>query len=575
MPIRIRQATTRAGELLELGGFTVLVGPNNCGKSQTLRDIKSFISTGSSARMKSLQALAIELPTMEEGLAQIRKFPEPQSPGHVRFKGVSDNLNTSHEFVVPENWAVSLFQDRATAANQAALLQQLGKYWVAHLDAKGRFQLTAPSPAYNTRTEAPSNALQKFYEDRAVAQPQLREAFTEAFGVDIALDWAAMKDWYLRVGERFGELPEAASDLDAMLRDKEDLSEQGDGYQSFAGVALSMLTFSDRVLLLDEPEAFLHPAQARVLGRWLARTARGRAAQVVVATHSADLLLGILSADTEASVIRLNRQAGESKYSTIPAAVTSGLIQSPLLSSQPVLDALFHKGVVVCEGDPDRAVYQTVAHQLLRSEGGDEVLFIHTNGKDAAKGPAKLLSQAGVPVCSVVDIDAFNSSQPLCHIVEALTGDELNGDLEALRQEIATVVEEAPAGNLLSVLMSSVSEWLGRQHIDVRTARKGLVTAANAGKSKWSRVKTKGVDYFEGEAKAKVELLVQRLALLGVFVVPCGELEGWLRLGLDKGQLWNRTALQKIHDGECPPALKAFVAGMLSFLIAPTTPAQE
>lgn len=570
MPIRLNQATTTAGEVLEFGRLTVLVGANNCGKSQTLRDIKSFISTGSDGRMKLLKKLTVELPTIEEGLAQVRKFPEPQNPGHVRFKGVSDSLVTSHEFVVPDDWAPKLFQNRTETDTQTALLQQLGKFWVAHLDGKGRFHLTAPSPAYNTRTEAPSNALQKLFEGRAIAQPQLRKAFTEAFGVDIALDWAAMKDWSLRVGAQFGNLPEAADDLDALLRDKEDLSEQGDGYQSFAGVALSMLTFSDRLLLLDEPEAFLHPAQARVLGRWLAGTSKGRAAQVVVATHSADLLLGILSADSDATVVRLNRQTGKSKYTKIPPLVTAGLVQSPLLSSQPVLDALFHKGVVVCEGDPDRAVYQTVAHQLLRAMGGEEILFIHTNGKDAAKGPVKLLTQAGVPVCSVVDIDVFNSSQPLSHIVEALTGQNLSEELETRRTEIATVVEKAPAGDLLSILIAAVTEWLKRQHNDLRSARKGLVTAASQGKSKWSRVKASGVDYFEGEDRVKAESLIQQLNMLGVFVVPRGELEGWIKLGLDKGQHWNRAALQQIHDGRCPPELVTFVSDVVRFL-APTT----
>ncbi len=125
--------------------------------------------------------------------------------------------------------------------------------------------------------------------------------------MDIALDWAAMRRLYLKVGPAFGSIPEARTELDALLRDAPELSVQGDGYKSFAGVVLAMLTFPNRLLLLDEPEAFLHPAQARVLGRWLAAHAKTRTAQMIVASHSADFLWGIVSANAGATVIRLNR----------------------------------------------------------------------------------------------------------------------------------------------------------------------------------------------------------------------------------------------------------------------------
>jgi hypothetical protein len=351
----------------------------------------------------------------------------------------------------------------------------------------------------------------------------------------------------------------------------EELEEQGDGYKSFAGVVLSILTFPNRLLLLDEPEAFLHPTQARVLGRWLATSVQNRSAQVVIATHSADFLWGVLSANTGATVVRLNRSVLEgTRYKVIPSATTAGLVESPLLSSQPVLDALFHKGVVVCEGDPDRSVYQTVAHKTLTAAGAEEVLFIHTNGKDAAKGPVQLLREAGAPVCAIVDFDVLNSQQPLDGIVAALTGAGLPNDLEKMRQEIAANVEETSL--VLLTLVASAKEWLAREHTDLRTARKSLVHAARKGLSKWDKVKTNGVDYFEGETRVLVEDLLNRLSTLGVFVVPCGELENWIDLGMSKGQRWNRAALDKLHAGDCPAPLRTFVTRVLAPLIPNADP---
>ena len=54
------------------------------------------------------------------------------------------------------------------------------------------------------------------------------------------------------------------------MRQFQTLDEQGDGFRSYVGVVLSVLLSEGRTILLDEPEAFLHPMQARRLGAWLA-----------------------------------------------------------------------------------------------------------------------------------------------------------------------------------------------------------------------------------------------------------------------------------------------------------------
>src|SRR5207244_9058873 len=131
--------------------------------------------------------------------------------------------------------------------------------------------------------------------------------------------------WYLRVGLDFGTIPDARAELDSLLRNAQELAAQGDGYRSFAGVVLAMLTFVNRLLLLDEPEAFLHPAQARVLGRWLASYAHKTSAQVILATHNSDFLWGIISANTNATVIRLNRGEKSTRYHGVPSTTITTL----------------------------------------------------------------------------------------------------------------------------------------------------------------------------------------------------------------------------------------------------------
>lgn len=565
MPLQILSLCPKLGKRLNLGRLTVLVGPNNCGKSQTLRDIREYITTGSTARLVAISDLELQLVDRASALRALTRRPH-QSPGHEHIFGVASDLQNRHEAALPYEWIKKKFELKADDVSvDEELLRSFGPFWLAHLDAEGRFRLAAATESYDTRKESPANALQAFFKGGSAAVEKLRSAFRDAFGVDIALDWAGMRRMGLVIGDDFGSIPDTREGLDVHLSNAKALADQGDGYRSFAGVALAMLTFPERILLLDEPEAFLHPAQARVLGRWIATACRDRSAQVLVASHSADFLHGIVSANADANVVRLNRTPVGSTFHLVPAATTAGLIRSPLLSSQPVMDALFHRGVVVCEGDPDRAVYQTVAHTLLAGEGGEDVLFIHTNGKDAAKGPIELLRSAGAPVCAALDIDVLNSPNVLADVCSALTGVAPPDAIWEARDKVAANVEELDEAARIVLIRSAVQQWLLDDHSDLRRVRKSLERIAAEG-SKWDRAKKVGVEYFVGEARRDIDALLSALRELGLFLVPCGELESWLDLGVRKGSTWNRLALEELDQQRCPPDLQKFVRSIIEHL---------
>lgn len=563
MPLRVRSIAPRGGDSISINNFSVLVGSNNCGKSQTLRDIREYITSGVTDRLKILERIELELPGEEEALSNLRLLPHP-SPGHTRYLGVACDLQNRHEFGPPNDWVKAQFAQMPVT--QRHLLANMGQYWVAHLDAEGRFRIAAPAESYDTRRESPANAMQAFFDEGRSALDELRVAFREAFGMDIALDWAAMRQLYLKVGRDFGNIPDGREELDRLLRDSEDLASQGDGFRSFAGVALAMLTFPSRLLLLDEPEAFLHPAQARVLGRWLAWYSKKRAAQVIVASHSADFLWGIVSADADASIIRLNRSADGTRFHAVPAETIRGLAQSPLLSSQPVLDSLFHRGVAVCEGDPDRAIYQTIAHALPPESSSESVLFIHSNGKDSIKTPVDLLRKAGAPVCAVVDFDVLNSERVLSEIITALTGKPPEQSVLELREKISRYVESKPETELLNELLEGVKAWQAKTHDDIRTARRLLVASARQG-AKWDPIKQTGTEGFAGDCRADVVALLSALQAIGLFVVPCGQLESWIKLPLSKGQKWNRAVLELLHQRKGPAPLNDFVEAIVQYLV--------
>ena len=53
-------------------------------------------------------------------------------------------------------------------------------------------------------------------------------------------------------------------------------------------------------------------------------------------------------------------------------------MNDPLLRSTNALRALFYRGVVVTEADPDRALYDEVNHRLLLArEGIEDAIFVN------------------------------------------------------------------------------------------------------------------------------------------------------------------------------------------------------
>lgn len=567
MPLGIRSLTPKIGESFMVGQLTILVGPNNCGKSQTLRDIRDFLKKGSADQLLTIQAVDVLLPCLEETLKHVTSRPHT-SPGHQHIFGVGSDLQSRHEVSPNTAWLENNF-DASTGVwrDPTQFLQVFGSYWVAHLDAERRFQLAAPTESYDTRNESPANALQAFFGQGRTAVEELRKAFKAAFGVDVALDWAAMRRLALAIGDEFGEIPDTREALDNLLKKAPPLASQGDGYRSFAGVVLSTLTFPDRVLLLDEPEAFLHPAQARTLGRWIANAATKRSGQIIVASHSADFLHGIISANQDTTVVRLNRTGKGSTYHVVPPATTRDLISSPLLSSQPVMDAIFHRGVVVCEGDADRAIYQTIAHSshFLGQDVGEDLLFIHSNGKDAAATPIELLRKAGAPVCATLDLDVVNTPTVFTNVFRALTGADPGEHLVQLRERVATSVEALDEIERIKLIRDAVARWIERDQTDLRLARKSLKDIADEG-ANWDRVKKQGVDFFQGDARRDVDDLINELNKFGFLIVPRGELESWMDfLGQSKGARWNRAALEELGQRRCPADLLTYVRRVVNY----------
>ena len=156
---------------------------------------------------------------------------------------------------------------------------------------------------------------------------------------------------------------------------------QGDGMVGFTGVLLSLLIENYSVYLIDEPESFLHPPQARILGTEIPELLDNR--QAFISTHSEHLLKGLLEAAPERiKVVRISREGNKNSFSIINTDDISKIWKDTLLRQSNVLQGLFYDAVVICESDSDCQFYSAIlTYNKEQMSKRDNTFFVYGSTK--------------------------------------------------------------------------------------------------------------------------------------------------------------------------------------------------
>ena len=267
-----------------------------------------------------------------------------------------------------------------------------------------------------------------------------------------------------------------------------------DGVKAFTGIVTEVMAGDPLVFLVNEPEAFLHQALASKLGFEVSRAALTSDKRIFVSTHSVSFVMGCIQSGAPVNIVRLTYRGGVSTARVLPSDEILELMRHPLLRSTGVLSGLFYEFVVVTESDADRAFYQEINERLLqfRPEAGiPNCLFINAQNKQTIQTIIRPLRKLGIPAVGVVDVDIVKEGgTPWGNLLASANVPEIaHGPMAAMRSAIKQAMEQT-----------------GR---DMK--RHGGINILP-----------------EGEREAAQNLLGQ-LAGYGVFVVPGGELESWLR----------------------------------------------
>ena len=254
--------------------------------------------------------------------------------------------------------------------------------------------------AISALDDVPTHPIHILYADDRV-ENRLSRYFERAFGQELIVFRGGGSQIPLMVGKRpsleQGEDRVSATYIERLRAVAWPLEGQGDGMRSFATVILHLLVpTTQSLLLLDEPEAFLHPPQARLLGEFITKE-RPAHSQLFVATHSPDVLQGFLQVAPEhLRIIRIHRDGDVNRVKELDKAKDKNIGTDPLMKFSSVLSGVFHERVVVCEADADCMFYSALLDLPdIRGSMQPDVLFLHASGKHRMAALAEAMRALG------------------------------------------------------------------------------------------------------------------------------------------------------------------------------------
>lgn len=504
---------------LDSDDIIVFVGPNNAGKSAALRELEAWVAR-SNAGLVIRNAKIRKVGTKADLRQYLDAKAQKSGDGtNLQYGGIGYNIHNSH---------LSYF-DNDTDRHPVA------PFFAKRITTEGRIRDANAAPALALFQSPPTHPIHMLLMDPDLAK-DISDKFQHAFGKDLTPFRAGGSQFPLYVGKK-PPVPAGKDELsrefvEALQATNVTLESQGDGMRSFAAVVLHILAAKTHsIQFLDEPEAFLHPPQARLLGRYIAENRPGNS-QLFISTHSTDVLDGLIEGGSDkVRIVRLRREGDVNRIRELGKEQTKAVAKDTLARFSRVFDGIFFEHVIICEADADCMLYQSILN--LPSISGDrrpDVLFVHTSGKHRMAKIADTLRSLDVPVSVIADIDVLNDERTFKNLFEKMGGNwtDVSTAWKTVNQ---TVLEQRPplnAEQVASLIATQLEGVKGTGEFpgDREKAIKEVFKAV----SPWSVVKRSGRSALPtGEPIKHFDTLSEKCEKHRLWIVPVGEIEGFCR----------------------------------------------
>lgn len=531
----VSQITFNNGEVLDVAknDIIIFVGPNNAGKSQSLKDIYTLMEK--------------DIPTT------VVKKIDVVKTGTQNFKELAERISFSQNNGSYINYQGYGYSFSSYFIDQFSRDKSLGEargLFVSYLDTENRLMICNPPNAIN-EGEVKQHPIHYI-----VSEPDYRrlisDNFKRAFGKELIPHTSFGRQIPLCIGEavhldysNFTDMQECLEAYRGILNTYAQVQKQGDGIRSFTGVLLNLIIKTYCTYLIDEPESFLHPPQAKIMGHVIGSLLDERQ-QAFISTHSQDIIKGLLEVCPERiKIVRITREGDVNNFAILKNEQFDLIWKDPLLKYSEIMNSLFHKSVVLCESDSDCRLYSIIlSHIKSKSNSFSETLFIHCGGKQRMPKVIKALRALNIKLLVIPDIDILNDEGNIKRIIESCGDDwekykleyrKLSGNLITPKSFI--VRDEAKIG-INSIIDDSEEKNLSSKEIE------NIISLLKI-ETKWGLIKKGGKESIpNGDAYSAYEKINSQFKSIGVFLVPVGELENFVKGVGGHGPEWVNKVLE-------------------------------
>lgn len=538
-----------SGDSLKFGQFNVIIGPNSTGKSTLLVEL-FLASAGINKHPWFWIDKAIRWETkditgdIDSFLSSLeRQYAKGEYTYYLSALRAGDGrIEREGNKLGQLQWdAMQAAKERVADHKEAVITDLMSnvlykRSFLTYEACENRLNFPE-NVAVNSLNSPPTDEINLLYRNRALLA-NLNEKFSSQFGLKLVILDHNRTNLDLGISENVPpEFDHTATNLGNEYQRIEEwknsffspISTAGHGIRSIIRLLFSMVLPHYQIILVDEPEMHIYPAQKRWLGRQLADLAGKYNKQVFLATHDPILLQGILDSQYTTTVFRADR-LNQSKRSLSSCNIEHKADLGAKRNQDSYLQCLFYQRTIVVEGATDRAFYQTMVEALCSDQiEGKDLGFVSSGGKGGSIHMAQIAARIGLNIAFVFDFDVLLFDIPL-----------LNNLLE-IRQKSSKAVTR-----LHSFYKKEFDQ-------DAKRIAKGVGDAKHRGMESG----------FVTVNKTLFEDVIVELKIAGIFPVPYGLLESWASGIDDKARFAERAPDAILMDNKLKDRLEKFLCELL------------
>lgn len=545
---------------IECSGLTLIVGPNSSGKSQLLRDMAMRL-VGDPRELVVAEEIELKQLPYDELVGALKdggfitQFEDDAGNSFLRPLTTYGGGGAAQQMQVNQvqSWYNTSRRATPSAKRRDEYLGYLGRFLVTALFLENRLTALNQAGMIDFIGQAPQNDLQALHMNDE-AKEELFQEVRASFGKAVWPDISRGTGVCLRVSDE-GSIPSDKERLSAKkMAAFRTIETEGDGLKSYVATCVALLLGRRPVCIVDEPELCLHPPQAYNLGRFIGRFGSSLEGKTFVATHSSNILRGMIQTAPKLRIIRLTRREGRFRAHSVSADVLQSVLLKPTVRAESVLDGVFAQAVVIVEADGDRTVYQAVWETLER-ESRLDVHFTTAGGAGGIADTAGLYRTLRIPVGVIADLDVIADRERIHRMLKALgcaEADAIATECHRISEAVRLMPPTISEGEIrvaLEEIAGTELAWAMGDDAKIRRRLRELAQRLD----RMRRLKVPTVEPLPAGLKNEVDALLEKLAASGLFVVPVGELENWLAsLGIEASRAnkwaWANEAAAKIRE---------------------------